>query len=275
MSAASTPAVTDSKSSVLIPPIIAIGGLAGHGKDTVAKNIADFAAEEDGIVYDWSKFATDLRTAMSIITGIPAERTISDRDKARELFELTELSSTPDKFHTRIGKAVEFVTEKTPAKETVAKIRSTIIDIEDIHTADGVKRMAYLKRMTVGRFLQCLGTDAFREHVGMDVWVNSYHRRRARGGNKPTITPDARFPNEVSSVKAAGGVTIYVNRPGYEGRKDGRSATHASENISMDFVQSFDFCIENDGTLEDLTQSVRKRWPMIKMLATTRRAEVI
>jgi hypothetical protein len=79
-----------------------------------------------------------------------------------------------------------------------------------------------------------------------------------------------RFSNETESVKARGGVTVYVNRPGYAGRNDGRTVGHASENVSKEFIDGFDFQISNEGTLEDLKEKARVLWPQLKKLAMSR-----
>lgn len=273
--AAATPvldAQTGTAKSAVIPPIVAVGGLIGHGKDVIAKFIEEIALEE-GIVYDWSKFATDLRKAVTIITDIPAEETTSDEGKAKPL---------PIRFYTikdlkqRIGSAIKFATEKDPEGQMIATIAGILTRIppglflSGGYAANEEKSQTSIENMTMGRFLQVLGTDAFRDHIHQDIWVNSYDRRRARGGNKPTLTPDTRFPNEVAFVKAAGGVTIYVTRPGYGGRNDGRATGHASENKAREFIESFDIHIENDGSLEDLRQKIRMRWPLIKLMAMKR-----
>lgn len=271
MSAASAPSDSPSNPSIKAPPIVAIGGEIGHGKDTVAQMIAEIASKE-GITFEWSKFATDLRTAMAIITDIPAEETTSDEDKAKPI-DHNMVRDRRD-IKQRIRKAVEFATEKDPSgTTTVRRIFGVIADdLEDTDdaVAAGISEPAAFKEMTVGRFLQVLGTDAFRDHVDKNVWVNSYHRRRARGGNKPTLTPDARFPNEVESVKTTGGVTVHVVRPGYEGKKDGRDKAHASENKDDSFIKTFDIHILNNGSLDELRWGVQQAWPLIKKIAAQR-----
>lgn len=66
--------------------------------------------------------------------------------------------------------------------------------------------------MTVRELLQKLGTDAIRDNLHEDAWVNAlfvdYHQT-----DKWIIT-DMRFPNEFEAVKQFGGITIRLNRPG-------------------------------------------------------------
>jgi hypothetical protein len=253
----------------------------GHGKDSLAGFIAEIAAA-GGIAYDYSKFATDLRKAVEIITDIPAEQTTSDADKAKMLperaYEYSDLCR-------RITDAVYYATEKMPEDETVRAIISVLVGVppEDIAELDKVFRMScaqhtqitievtlHLLPMTMGRFLQVLGTDCFRVHVDQNVWVDSFHRRRARGGNKPTLVSDTRFLNELSSVNTRGGVSIYISRPAYTGRNDGRTTAHASENSSDQFISGFDIHVTNDGSLDDLRTKAKAIWPQIKEIAYQR-----
>lgn len=66
--------------------------------------------------------------------------------------------------------------------------------------------------MTVRDLLQRLGTDAIRDNLHEDAWVNAlfndYHQ-----SDKWIIT-DMRFPNEYEAVKKFGGITVRLNRSG-------------------------------------------------------------
>lgn len=254
------------------PSIVAFGGPMGHGKDTLAGMIAEIATKE-GIIFDWSKFATDLREVVTIITDIPAAQTISDADKAKEL---PERWYPIEDFLNRISRAIVFATGVTFDTRPMAARIAAVLTGQPVDTFEVLDQgtCVAIKPMTMGSFLQILGTDAFRAHVGEDVWVNSFQRRRIAGGCKPTLTPDDRFPNETASVKASAGVAVYVDRPGYKGRNDGRASDHASENTKTDFVAAFDFHVSNDGNLEDLREKALILWPRIKALALLRAAKI-
>lgn len=108
--------------------------------------------------------------------------------------------------------------------------------------------------MTVRDLLQRLGTDAVRDGLHPDAWVNALMAdyrcvpadRAPNGFDCPNwIITDCRFPNEAKAVKRFGGKVIRVNRPGI-----GPINNHPSE-IALD-DWDFDAVIENDGTLEDL-----------------------
>ena len=121
--------------------------------------------------------------------------------------------------------------------------------------------------MTYRQFLQELGTEAMREGLHTNVWVNALfadykyeiHRSevstRAAGFIDQHVYPnwiitDMRFPNEMEAVELREGVTIKVVRPGTA------VGTHPSE-IALDDAY-FDHVISNDGTIEDLIEKVRQ-----------------
>ena len=164
------------------------------------------------------------------------------------------------------------------------------------------------KQMSGRDFLQKLGTDAVRNGLHDMAWVNAlmseYKPKDApykhladaledkHHGllNYPNwILTDTRFPNELSAVKKAGGITIKITREFYS-LEDGKhcwfdredrkgwvsvcSATnytkeesyklyqdalnresHSSE-TSLDTAE-FDYTIENNGTIEELTEKLQ------------------
>jgi len=92
------------------------------------------------------------------------------------------------------------------------------------------------------RILQHWGTE-LRRAQDKDYWV-----KRAEISVGDCFT-DVRFPNEVSAIKNAGGAMIWVYNP----RIDTVNA-HASENSVSE--QDCDITVVNDGTLEQLRESV-------------------
>jgi hypothetical protein len=81
--------------------------------------------------------------------------------------------------------------------------------------------------MTVRDLLQKLGTDACRNGLHENTWVNAlmadYRKESFSGYIKDTrhdkpeskwIITDTRFPNEAQAIKDAGGIVIRVDRPG-------------------------------------------------------------
>lgn len=121
--------------------------------------------------------------------------------------------------------------------------------------------------MTYRQFLQELGTEAMREGLHTNVWVNALFadyvpnwKFEGEGiliddvsliKKYPNwIITDMRFPNEMEAVELREGVTIKVVRPGTA------VGTHPSETALDDAY--FDHVISNDGTIEDLIEKVRQ-----------------
>jgi hypothetical protein len=113
--------------------------------------------------------------------------------------------------------------------------------------------------MSVRDFLQKLGTEGLRDGLHTNTWVNALMADykcvpadRAPNGwdcNNWIIT-DTRFPNEAQSIKDAGGIIIRVTRPGIGPVNDHPSETGLNQ-------WNFDYEIQNDGTLENLINSVK------------------
>lgn len=119
----------------------------------------------------------------------------------------------------------------------------------------------HYKLMKVRDFLQRLGTEAIRDGLHKNTWVNAlmadYTKRviflsntEKRYGDFPNwIITDCRFPNEFKAIKDKGGIVVRVNRDGIKPIN-----AHPSE-VALDEFE-FDFEIENNGSLEDLKTSV-------------------
>lgn len=132
--------------------------------------------------------------------------------------------------------------------------------------------------ITYRELLQKLGTEAMRNGLHENVWVNALFAdykyeiyrsevpTRAAGFIDQHVYPnwiitDMRFPNEMDTVKAKGGITIRVNRPYSTTGGNGISATfsqtqfHPSE-TALD-NHKFDYVIDNNGSISDLIDKVK------------------
>jgi hypothetical protein len=226
--------------------IIGISGYAKSGKDTVAKIIqyinrgnttVEYSLEDAvkdssyEVILDieslWciKKFSGALKKVASILTGIPVHR-----------FEDQEFK---DSF---LGK--EWHTEVEAPLDVAF---------------DDVK---FMKMMSVRELLQKLGTDAIRNGLHPNAWVNA-----AMAGYKPSVVgydangspvpelprwifTDCRFPNEAQAIKDAGGFVIRVDRPGVGPVND-----HPSETALDNW--DFDYKIANVSDLESLKHTVQ------------------
>lgn len=122
-----------------------------------------------------------------------------------------------------------------------------------------------------GALLQTLGTEVFRAHVNPDIWVNCFAaqvydlaRDLAPDDRLVILVPDVRFPNELATIKALGGITVRVTRYNADGTvysaDDGRQMDHVSETslndaeFDMDIrAPSGDFAALNAGRDRILT----------------------
>jgi len=128
----------------------------------------------------------------------------------------------------------------------------------------------FYHQTTVRDFLQLLGTDAIRNGLHSNAWVNAL-----MADYKPTNEPkmvldngvkvydidspdfkmpnwiitDCRFPNEAEAIKDRGGIIIRIDRPGVEPVN-----AHPSE-IALD-NWDFDYKIANVSDLPALKQTV-------------------
>lgn len=117
--------------------------------------------------------------------------------------------------------------------------------------------------MTVRDFLQRLGTDALRQGLHPNTWVNAlmmeykevcFVGKDSEGADLFSypnwVITDCRFPNEATAIKNAGGIIVRVNRPGVNAVN-----AHPSE-VALSHWQ-FDYTIENNEGIVELKHKVR------------------
>lgn len=133
----------------------------------------------------------------------------------------------------------------------------------------------YIDYMTGRDFLQKLGTDAIRNGLHPNTWVNAllsqyqkslvsnrrFHRMELFTEEDEDlqfneeypkwIITDTRFPNELDAIKKLDALTIRVNR----GEQANSANLHESETALDNAV--FDYVIENDSSIEELVQKVK------------------
>ena len=141
--------------------------------------------------------------------------------------------------------------------------------------------------ITYRELLQKVGTEAMRNVIHENVWVNAlmadYHLTPNKSmdelfnehflNNKSEIhyklpnwiITDMRFPNEMDAVKAKGGITIRVNRKGFPITHSKTGETHLlsrdafTEHPSETALDNhqFDYVIDNNGSISDLIDKVK------------------
>ena len=134
--------------------------------------------------------------------------------------------------------------------------------------------------------LQIVGTELFREHFHPRIWLDSLEHRYIASGQKPTIITDCRFRNELAFVKQMGGFTIRVKRgeephwtelakqaqegDAFAEQQLSDIGIHASEWDHTGVL--VDFIIENNGTLEQLTDKVNSVAKVLSRVSKDKKA---
>ena len=135
--------------------------------------------------------------------------------------------------------------------------------------------------MTVRDLLQKLGTDACRNGLHENTWVNALmadytpvtHSDRDPGGfvYPNWIITDTRFPNEAQAIKNAGGLVIRVDRPGVKAIN-----AHPSETGLDDW--DFDHKIMNGSDIASLmftVHSILKKHNLVNADYQTKNKDVV
>lgn len=103
--------------------------------------------------------------------------------------------------------------------------------------------------------LQVYGTNIFRQKVDVDYWVKKTYEKVKNNGFDITCICDTRFPNEIENMMSDDwkAITIRINR---KLNYPIEVASHPSE-TSLDDWTSWDYVIDNNGSLEDLKNSAK------------------
>ena len=224
-------------------PLIGISGKAGAGKDLVGV-IIQYLVHTTGIInmeywedfknkstfnqivfsqYVIKKFADKLKTIVCLLIGCTREQ-LEDRE-----FKEKELGEEWWYYKGRNNSLIPY--NQTSKRST-----------ED------------LIKPTPRLLLQLIGTDLFRKQLHPNTWVNASF---ANYLNNAWIFTDVRFPNELEAIKKRKGITIRVNRGLVERTgKMIQGPEHISETALDD--AKFDYVIENNGTIEELIEQVKK-----------------
>lgn len=190
--------------------IIGMSGYAGSGKDTAAAELM-FSADLD---YTRVSFADKLR---EFALAVDDEVVIRPGDPHYEVF------------------AVE---DGRPAIVLLSDVLATLAgDWTEAKLIPAIRRR-----------LQRIGTDAGRNVLGENVWVDAVMADLPDG---PIVFTDTRFPNEAQAVTDAGGYVVRVTRPGVDAVN-----AHVSETALDDW--DFDAHLYNDGSAAELREQMRR-----------------
>jgi len=241
--------------------ILSFNGRIGVGKDT-AGAITQYLLHSEGIwdakvfqeytksknkshwqhYWEIKKFAGKLKQIATLLTGVPIEKW-EDQE-----FKKTYMSD--DWCYTK-----------------------QVMECDE-NNQDGFMELPFTHR----EFLQKLGTEAVRDGLHPNTWVNAlfadYKQNRRKTDDEEYVTEypnwiitDMRFPNEFEAVKKREGICIKVER---FDKSDTRKFNevpnwnHPSETALDSFT--FDYVINNSGTIEDLVVEVQKMLKYFKLI---------
>ena len=136
------------------------------------------------------------------------------------------------------------------------------------------------QEVTPRLMLQLWGTEVCRKAFHDDIWIASLENK-LRNSTDDIVISDCRFPNEIKSIKDAGGIIIWVKRgdlPDWynaalsANKTDHQNYTwaisrskleklgiHASETAWVG--TNFDVVLDNDGSIDDLFAKVKDLVP--------------
>ena len=275
--------------------ILSISGKIGSGKDTVGNilqilidmphfsNIAviEYLDKKDiNYSYKNKKFADKLKDIVCMLIGCTREQ-LEDRDfKEKELGEEWIRYSIANGFWSH--------SDNNPSHKMMDSKQCSKAEYENEVKVNW--QTAYKTVYTPRLLLQHIGTELFRNQIIDGIWVNAlmseYKAKKELVGTTPEniqwgevypnwIITDTRFPNELQAVKDNGGLTIKIVRP-KERELVLRNANtlidtrktlepeHKSE-TALDNA-TFDYTIENDGTLDELIDKIRDLLITLKLI---------
>jgi hypothetical protein len=230
--------------------IIGISGKIKSGKDAIGKiiqmlaqgidsntQIKDYVKGTNITGFDWEikKFADKLKDIVCLLINCTREE-LEDRDfKEKELgkewwYYTDSLFNSTDseqnlysysKYHRQLKNDLDF----------------------------------YIIKLTPREILQLLGTEAGREIIHPNIWVNALFSEYTKSSN--WIITDVRFPNEIKAIKDKGGIVIRVERDdllrlGYLDKNAHKSET------ALDDYKDWDYTIKNNDTIEELINKINK-----------------
>lgn len=278
--------------------IIGISGKIGSGKDTVGTIIKYLIVEEqrklnnreslgefnpkwvyntyEEVNFEIKKFADKLKDIVCILLNCTREQ-LEDQE-----FKNTELGEEWTKYRIiRKGYPNYYVNSEEEALREFGKyVNCRFVEV----------------KMTPRLLLQLLGTECGRDIIHPNIWVNatmadykltpdpnitikewqgkkSFSQKEAfeymypSGHRYPNwVISDVRFENEAKAIKDKGGITIRVNRDvicslcngvGCSHCYNGKVQNQHESETALDNAK-FDYFIENNSTIEELIEQVKK-----------------
>lgn len=119
--------------------------------------------------------------------------------------------------------------------------------------------------------LQYWGTEVCRKGFHDDIWIASLENK-LRNSRDHVVISDCRFPNEIKSIKDAGGIIAWVQRGDLPEWYQTALDANAGSNVAMNELKmkkihasetawigtNFDIILDNNGTIDGLYQQVQQ-----------------
>ena len=271
--------------------IISISGYKGSGKNLVAKIIQYLIMQKKEVWKnkpfqewlpgwnetvamvdsDWEQksFAHKLKQIASILTGIPEGKFENEEFKKTYLGEEWNWWRVYSDRHIMLS-----LPDKKVCEDFYNNINKEVCQIDN------------KERLLVRKFLQLLGTEAIRENIHPNTWVNAlFTDYKSKFADKDGFTTyidesveikmkdhpiwetshfpnwiitDTRFPNELQAVRDRGGLCIKVVLLDENGNPTVNKDQHPSE-ISLDHITDWDCVISaKKGDIDSLIKQVKK-----------------
>lgn len=220
--------------------VIALVGRKGSGKSTLARAIKAVDPE-----FKVCAFATPLKALGVRLLGLDRECTWGPSD----LRERKVAGSDTWDYWQRVRSAVfddrENIARMFPG-QFVGDVLRPLVDVLDMLQGEAMT----LGGVTHRRVLEAVGTDWGRA-LDDTVWVRQF--LAMLGNADRVVVDDARFPNEVRAVQAAGGRAYYLDAGDRLPELDPRA--HASEPRPADFRDIVDGVLDVSGADPDQAET--------------------
>lgn len=119
--------------------------------------------------------------------------------------------------------------------------------------------------------LQYWGTEVCRKAFHDDIWIASLENK-LRNSRDHVVISDCRFPNEIKSIKDAGGIIAWVQRGELPDWYQTALDANAGSNVAMNELKmkkihasetawigtNFDIILDNNGTIDGLYKQVQQ-----------------
>jgi hypothetical protein len=124
--------------------------------------------------------------------------------------------------------------------------------------------------LTPRLMLQLWGTEVCRRGFHDDIWIASLENK-LRNSRDNVVISDCRFPNEISSIRKAGGKIVWVKRGDLPVWYDTAIAANQGSNVAHNQLKmmkihasetawvgtNFDAVIDNNRSIDDLYQQIQ------------------